>query len=104
MATAEATAEDFGAMAGYNESIIRKFTIAAAFWGVVGFAAGVLIALQLAFPVLNFDLEWLSFGRLRPVHTSAVIFAFGGNVLFATSFYVVQRTCRAPLFGGPAPP
>ncbi|UCH75259.1 MAG: cytochrome-c oxidase, cbb3-type subunit I [Rhodospirillales bacterium] len=102
MATAEATAEDFGAMAGYNESIVRKFTIAATFWGVVGFAAGVLIALQLAFPVLNFDLEWLSFGRLRPVHTSAVIFAFGGNVLFATSFYVVQRTCRAPLFGGPA--
>jgi len=102
MATAEAAGDQIGAMAGYNESVVRQFTIAATFWGVVGFAAGVLIALQLAFPVLNFDLEWLSFGRLRPVHTSAVIFAFGGNVLLATSFYVVQRTCRAPLFGGPA--
>ncbi len=102
MATADATVDDIGAMAGYNEAVVRKFTLAATFWGVVGFAAGVLIALQLAFPLLNFDLEWLSFGRLRPLHTSAVIFAFGGNALFATSFYVVQRTCRAPLFGGRA--
>ena len=60
MATAEATADDLGAMAGYNEAVVRKFTVAATFWGVVGFAAGVMIALQLAFPVLNFDLEWLS--------------------------------------------
>jgi len=100
MATAEAADDRIGVIAGYDESVVRKFTIAAVLWGVVGFAAGVAIALQLAFPVLNFDVEWLSFGRLRPVHTSAVIFAFGGNVLLATSFYVVQRTCRAPLFGG----
>jgi len=86
----------------YNEAVIRKFTIATAFWGVVAFAAGVFIALQLAFPALNFGLEWTTFGRLRPVHTSAAIFAFGGNALFATSLYVVQRTCRATLFGGPA--
>jgi len=88
--------------AGYNEAVIRKFTVAAAFWGVVAFLVGVVIALQLAFPVLNLGLEWTTFGRLRPVHTSAAIFAFGGNVLFATSLYVVQRTSRASLFGGPA--
>jgi cytochrome c oxidase cbb3-type subunit 1 len=88
--------------AGYNEEIVKKFTLAAMFWGIVGFLAGVYIAFQLAFPILNLDLPWTSFGRLRPVHTSAVIFAFGGNALFATSLYVVQRTCRAALFGGPA--
>src|SRR5688572_28821808 len=86
----------------YNEEVVRKFTIATMFWGVVAFAAGVFIALQLAFPELNFGLPWTTFGRLRPVHTSAAIFAFGGNALFATSLFVVQRTCRAPLFGGPA--
>ena len=102
MATAEAVGGEIDAMPGYNEDVVRHFTIAAVFWGVVGFAAGVFIALQLAFPVLNLGLEWFSFGRLRPVHTSAVIFAFGGNVLLATSLYVVQRTCRAPLFGGRA--
>jgi cytochrome c oxidase cbb3-type subunit 1 len=77
------------------------FTLASMFWGVVGFLVGVVIAFQLAFPALNLGLEWTSFGRLRPLHTSAVIFAFGGNVLFATSLYVVQRTCRTALFGGP---
>jgi cytochrome c oxidase cbb3-type subunit 1 len=71
------------------------------FWGVVGFLVGVVIAFQLAFPALNLGLEWTSFGRLRPLHTSAVIFAFGGNVLLGTSLYVVQRTCRTALFGGP---
>jgi cytochrome c oxidase cbb3-type subunit 1 len=86
----------------YNEDVVRKFTVATVFWGVVGFLAGVVIALQLVFPWLNLDLEWTTFGRLRPVHTSAVIFAFGGNALFATSLYVVQRTCRATLFGGRA--
>jgi len=86
---------------GYNEHVVRQFMIAATFWGVVGFLVGVVIALQLAFPVLNLDLEWTTFGRLRPLHTSAVIFAFGGSMLLGTSFYVVQRTCRAPLFGGP---
>jgi cytochrome c oxidase cbb3-type subunit 1 len=86
----------------YNEAVVRKFAIATAFWGVVAFTAGVFIALQLAFPALNFGLEWTTFGRLRPVHTSAAIFAFGGNALLATSLFVVQRTCRATLFGGPA--
>jgi cytochrome c oxidase cbb3-type subunit 1 len=84
----------------YYEDVIKLFVIAATFWGVVGFLVGDLIAWQLAFPVLNLNLEWTTFGRLRPVHTSAVIFAFGGNVLFATSLHVVQRTCRAQLFGG----
>jgi cytochrome c oxidase cbb3-type subunit 1 len=94
---------DLGAaMESYNEDVVRKFAIATAFWGVVAFLAGVFIALQLAFPALNLGLEWTTFGRLRPVHTSAAIFAFGGNALFMTSLYVVQRTCRASLFGGPA--
>ena len=84
----------------YNDEAIRKFVIATIFWGVIGFAAGVLIAFQLAFPALNLDMEWTSFGRLRPVHTSAVVFAFGGNILLATSLYVVQRTSRVTLFGG----
>jgi cytochrome c oxidase cbb3-type subunit 1 len=84
----------------YVEAPIRAFAIATMFWGVVGFLVGVVIASQLAFPLLNLDLEWTSFGRLRPVHTSAVIFAFGGNALIGTSLYIVQRTCRARLFGG----
>jgi cytochrome c oxidase cbb3-type subunit 1 len=71
--------------------------IATVFWGVVGMLAGVFIALQLAFPTLSFGLEYTTFGRLRPLHTSAVIFAFGGNALIASSFWVVQRTCRARL-------
>ncbi|MCG8545426.1 MAG: cytochrome-c oxidase, cbb3-type subunit I [Alphaproteobacteria bacterium] len=85
----------------YDEEVIKLFVIATTFWGVVAFLVGVVIALQLAFPVFNLGLEWTSFGRLRPVHTSAAIFAFGGNALFATSLYVVQRTCRASLWGGP---
>ncbi|HVO04929.1 MAG TPA: cytochrome-c oxidase, cbb3-type subunit I [Candidatus Cybelea sp.] len=88
------------AISPYNERVIRQFTIACLFWGVVAFLVGVVLALQLAFPIFNLGLEWTSFGRLRPVHTSAAIFAFGGNALFATSLYVVQRTCRARLFGG----
>ncbi len=82
----------------YNDDIIKKFTIASVFWAVAGFAVGVLIALQMAFPELNLE-PYLTFGRLRPLHTSAVIFAFGGNVLFATSYFCVQRTCRARLWG-----
>ena len=85
----------------YVEDVIRAFMVAVVFWGVVGFLMGTLIAWQLAFPLLNLDLEYTTFGRLRPVHTSAVIFAFGGNALLGTSLYVVQRTCRARLFGGP---
>ncbi len=84
----------------YNEDVVKLFVLAATFWGVVGFLAGDFIAWQLTFPALNLDLEWTTFGRLRPVHTSAVIFAFGGNILFATSLYTVQRTCRTGLFGG----
>lgn len=84
----------------YNYNVIRMFTVAAIIWGLVGFLAGLVIALQLVFPELNLGLEYTTFGRLRPIHTSAVIFAFGGCVLFATSLHVVQRTCKATLFGG----
>ncbi len=87
----------------YNMGPVKFATIAAVFWGIAGFLVGVVIAAQLAFPVLNFDTAWLSFGRLRPLHTSAVIFAFGGNALIATSLYVVQRTCRARLAGDLSP-
>ena len=87
----------------YNFDVVKFTTIAALFWGIAGFTVGLILALQLAFPVFNFDLEWIAFGRLRPLHTSAVIFAFGGNVLLATSFYVVQRTSRARLAGDLAP-
>lgn len=81
----------------YDDDPIRWGVIATLFWGMAGFAVGLFIALQLAFPALNLGLEYTTFGRLRPLHTSAVIFAFGGNALIATSFYVVQRTCRARL-------
>lgn len=83
----------------YNYDILKLFTLAATFWGIFGFLAGVLIASQMAFPILNLNLEYTSFGRLRPLHTSAVIFAFGGNVLFATSLFVIQRTSSARLWG-----
>ncbi|MBY0421546.1 MAG: cbb3-type cytochrome c oxidase subunit I, partial [Parvularculaceae bacterium] len=85
--------------------VVKAATIAAMFWGIAGFLVGLIIALQLAYPNLFYfpDAAWTNFGRLRPLHTSAVIFAFGGNVLLATSFYVVQRTCRARLAGGLAP-
>ncbi len=86
----------------YNEDVVRKFVIMSIFWAVVAFAAGTFIAFQLAFPALNLGLEYTTFGRLRPVHTSAAIFAFGGSMLIGTSFQVVQRTCRTPLFGGRA--
>ncbi|MBR9826145.1 MAG: cytochrome-c oxidase, cbb3-type subunit I [Alphaproteobacteria bacterium] len=85
----------------YNEDLIKAGVIASLFWGAAGLLVGVLIAFQLAFPVLNLDaFGFTSFGRLRPLHTSAVIFAFGGNVLLATSFYVVQRTSRTRIAGG----
>src|SRR5947209_739603 len=87
----------------YNLGPVRFASLAAVFWGVAGFTVGLYIALELAFPWLNLDLPFVNFGRLRPLHTSAVIFAFGGNVLLATSFYVVQRTCRARLAGDLAP-
>ena len=81
----------------YNDRVVRQFTIMTIVWGIVGMAVGVVIAAQLAWPALNFDLPWFSYGRLRPLHTNAVIFAFGGCALFGTSFWVVQRTCQAPL-------
>jgi len=86
----------------YMDGPVRAGVIATAFWGMAGLAVGTYIAFQLAFPVLN--LEWAqpyaNFGRLRPLHTSAVIFAFGGNALIASSIYIVQRTSRTRLFGG----
>ena len=85
-------------MINYNDEIVKKFTIASIFWLVAGLAAGLLIAFQMVFPSLNFE-PLLTFGRLRPLHTSAVVFAFGGNVLFATSYFVVQRTCQTRLSG-----
>jgi len=85
----------------YNENLVKAGAIATMFWGIAGLLVGVVIAFQLAFPVLNIDqFGFTSFGRLRPLHTSAVIFAFGGNALLATSFYVVQRTCRTRIAGG----
>jgi len=81
----------------YNYKVVRQFALMAVVWGVVGMATGLLIASQMVFPDLNLGLPWTSFGRLRPLHTNAVIFAFGGCVLFATSYYVVQRTCQTTL-------
>ncbi len=81
----------------YNYKVVRQFAIMTIVWGLVGMAVGVLIAAQLAWPALNFDVPWLTFSRLRPLHTNAVIFAFGGCALFATSYYVVQHTCHAKL-------
>ena len=94
-----------GAQSEYLDGPVRAGVIATAFWGVVGFLVGVVIAFQLAFPALNLsDLThgYTNFGKLRPLHTSAVIFAFGGNALICTSFYVVQRTSAARLWGGNA--
>jgi cytochrome c oxidase cbb3-type subunit I len=84
----------------YLDTVVKAGVIATVFWGVAGFLLGVIVASELAWPVLNLDLPWTTFGRLRPLHTSAVVFAFGGNALIATSFYVVQRTCRARLAFG----
>ena len=84
----------------YNFDVVRQFTVMTVIWGIVGTLVGVLIAAQLIWPALNFDTPWLTYSRLRPLHTNAVIFAFGTSALFATSYYVVQRTCQATLFGG----
>jgi cytochrome c oxidase cbb3-type subunit 1 len=85
----------------YNYKVVRQFSVMTVVWGIVGMLVGVIIAAQMAWPELNFGIPWLSFGRLRPLHTNAVIFAFGGCGLFATSYYVVQRTSQARLWGGP---
>ncbi len=86
-----------GAATVFDDTVVRNFSIAAVVWGVVGMLVGVLIAAQLTWPELNFGIPWLSYGRLRPLHTNAVIFAFGGCALMATSYYVVQRTCQTRL-------
>ena len=82
----------------YDMDVVRWFTIAAVVFGVIGTLVGVYAALELAFPFLNFDIPEITFGRLRPLHTNAVIFAFGGNVLFATGYYIVQRTGNCSLW------
>ncbi len=87
-----------GQAAVYDDSVVRWFSMAAVIYGVVGMLVGVIIAAQLTWPELNMGIEWFSYGRLRPLHTNAVIFAFGGCVLFACSYYIVQRTCHTPLF------
>ncbi len=86
-----------GVEGSYNDKVIRQFSVMTVVWGVVGMLVGVFIAAQLYWPALNFDVPWLSYGRLRPLHTNAVIFAFGGCALFATSLYTVQRTCHVRL-------
>ncbi len=85
--------------AAYNYDVVRQFAVMTVVWGIVGMLVGVVIAAQLIWPDLNFGVPWLSYGRLRPLHTNAVIFAFGGSALFATSYYAVQRTCHVRLFG-----
>jgi cytochrome c oxidase cbb3-type subunit 1 len=82
----------------YSDTVVRGFALMAVVYGIVGMLVGVIIAAQLAWPELNLGIPWLSYGRLRPLHTNAVIFAFGGSVLFATSYHVVQRTCQTRLF------
>ncbi|MFC4654464.1 cytochrome-c oxidase, cbb3-type subunit I [Rheinheimera marina] len=82
----------------YNYTVVRLFAVTTVLWGIVGMGLGVFIAAQLFWPALNFDTEWLTYSRLRPLHTNAVIFAFGTSALFATSYYVVQRTCQVRLF------
>ncbi|VAW82407.1 Cytochrome c oxidase (cbb3-type) subunit CcoN [hydrothermal vent metagenome] len=82
----------------YNYKVVRQFAVMTIVWGIVGMLVGVWIAAELVWPQLNMDIPWLTFSRLRPLHTNAVIFAFGGSALFATSYYVVQRTCQVRLF------
>ncbi|RKT58116.1 cytochrome c oxidase cbb3-type subunit 1 [Azonexus fungiphilus] len=87
----------------YNDKVVRQFAVMTVIWGIVGMLVGVVIAAQLVWPELNAG-PYFHFGRLRPLHTNAVIFAFGGCALFATSYYVVQRTCHTRLWGGPLIP
>jgi cytochrome c oxidase cbb3-type subunit 1 len=84
----------------YNDKVVRQFVVMTVIWGIVGMLVGVIIAAQLWLPALNFDVPWLTYSRLRPLHTNAVIFAFGGCALMGTSLYVVQRTCHTRLFAG----
>jgi cytochrome c oxidase cbb3-type subunit 1 len=84
--------------ATYNDTVVRQFAIMTVVWGIVGMLVGVILAAQLLWPALNFDIPWLTYSRLRPLHTNAVIFAFGGSAIFACSYYIVQRTCHVRLF------
>jgi cytochrome c oxidase cbb3-type subunit 1 len=86
-----------GVVGTYNDKVVRQFAVMTVVWGIVGMLVGVIIATQLYWPDLTFGVPWLSYGRLRPLHTNAVIFAFGGSALFASSLYVVQRTCHVRL-------
>ena len=82
----------------FNYKVVSQFAIVTVLWGIVGMLVGVILAAQLIWPEITFNIPWLSYGRLRPLHTNAVIFAFGGSALFATSYYIVQRTCQVRLF------
>ena len=82
----------------YEMGVVRQFAIMTVIWGIVGMLVGVYIAAELVWPALNFDIPYLTFSHLRPLHTNAVIFAFGGSALFTTTYYVVQRTCQTTLF------
>src|SRR5262249_22070162 len=82
----------------YDNHIVRAFAIATAIWGLVGTAAGLLIACQLFWPQLNLDTPFTTFGRIRPLHTNAVIFAFVGNGMFCGIYYSLQRLCKARMF------
>lgn len=82
----------------YDDAIVRLFLWATLLWGLVGMVVGLLVALQLAFPALNFSTSWLTFGRLRPLHTNAVIFAFTGNAIFAGVYYSMQRLLKTRMF------
>lgn len=101
--SSEPTPQMINGRPNYNYGPIKFTAIAALFWGIAGFLVGLYLALELAYPQFNLDLPWINFGRLRPLHTSAVIFAFGGNVLLACSFYIMQRTSRARMAGVIAP-
>jgi len=92
-----------GTQTTYNDKVVRQFAVMTVIWGIVGMLVGVIIAAQLVWPELNIG-PWLHFGRLRPLHTNAVIFAFGGCALFATSYWCVQRTSHTRLWGGPLVP
>ena len=82
----------------YDNKVVKNFAFASVFWGTIGMLVGVIIAMQLYMPVLNFDTSWLTFGRLRPLHTNAVIFAFVGNAIFAGVYYSLQRLLKARMF------
>ena len=82
----------------YDNTIVKWFAYATIVWGIVGMTAGLLAALQLVFPVLNLDLPYTSYGRVRPIHTNAVIFAFVGNGIFMGVYYSLQRLLKARMF------